>query len=261
MQIGFHILMTIVGALFGSFLCCQARRLRARELNHQKFGPRSICLHCKHQLRWYENIPIFSWLIQRGKCRKCGQKIGLLEILSEIGTMLAMLIISTSIDIALASPLDWIIFAFTVLLTLSLCFLAIYDGAYGELPSLILTFSVICAIIIYVISCIQDSAFNLDALGGALLLGGLYLILYLVSKGKWVGDGDWILATTIGLALGSTWLSLIALFVANFSACIIMSPSAIKSKSHKIYFGPFLVLAFFIVFALGDFLVSPFSML
>ena len=89
-----------------------------------------------------------------------------------------------------------------------------------------------------------------------LLFGGIYLALYLISKGKWVGDGDWILAGVIGLALGHPWLSMIALFVANFSACLIMYPLVKNRKNHQIYFGPFLVLSFVVVYAFSDFAMS-----
>ena len=86
--------MFILGACFGSFLCCQARRLRLKEgkkPKSKKLPARSICLSCGYQLKWYDNLPIFSWLLLRGKCRKCRQKIGILEVLSELGLALAFL--------------------------------------------------------------------------------------------------------------------------------------------------------------------------
>ena len=89
-----------------------------------------------------------------------------------------------------------------------------------------------------------------------LILGGLYLFLYLVSKGKWVGDGDWLLGTAIALALFHPWLALVALFAANFLACLVMAPIVIKRKQPKIYFGPFMVVAFIIVYSLSNFLQS-----
>lgn len=92
-------------------------------------------------------------------------------------------------------------------------------------------------------------------LSGA-LFGGIYLILYIISKGKWVGDGDWVLALSIGLVLGNPWLSMIALFVANFSACLVMIPFLKKVKNHQIYFGPFLVFSFVVVYMMTDLLLS-----
>ena len=81
----FLVIMFILGAVFGSFACCQAWRIYYKENKKKKLGRWSVCLKCGHRLRWYENIPIISWLVLRGKCRKCGEKIGVTEILSEIG--------------------------------------------------------------------------------------------------------------------------------------------------------------------------------
>ncbi|MDO4508140.1 MAG: prepilin peptidase [Candidatus Saccharibacteria bacterium] len=295
MKIGFLIIMFILGAAFGSFLCCQARRLRLKEEKGKRLGSRSVCNSCNRKLNWYENLPIISWLILRGRCRTCKKKIGLLELLSELGVAIAFLLLTvvftsdslnpiystTPVDPALApfvgpslaspnllsfdpsnltSVLTLLTFIATLLLTLSLAFLAIYDGAYGELPVKALTFSGICAILTIILK--QWSLFSIfgfsselivEPLLAALLFGGLYYVLYKGSKGKWVGDGDWILAAIIGLALGSPWLALIALFLSNLSATLIMYPVVRKNKNHKIYFGPFLVLAFVVTYAFADF--------
>lgn len=247
MQYVFYALMFVVGAVLGSFLCCQARRLRERELEKKPLGPRSVCMHCKYQLKWYDNIPIISWLVLRGKCRKCGKKIGIAELLSEIACATATVLISTSFAPETATIAEWLIFVFKLALTLSLCFLSIYDGLYGELPMLALVTSGVIAIAFCVASVLGTHQNILDSLLSAAFFGGIYLVLYLVSKGKWVGDGDWLLAGIIGLALGSVWSSFVALFLANLSASIIMFPSAIRSKSSQIHFGPFLVLGFVLV--------------
>ena len=261
MQILFFILLFILGACFGSFLCCQARRLRLKATGKgKKPGSRSVCLHCGYQLKWYDNIPIFSWLFLRGKCRKCGKKIGLAEILSELGLGLAFLALGTTISPATTSILEWATFLATLVLTTILAFLAIYDGLYGELPTTYLTISIICAIILL---CLKEwltlsispfSAENILApLASVAILGGIYLLLYLFSKGKWVGDGDWLLGLALGFALASPWLSLITLFLANVLACLVMAPVVKKNKRKKIYFGPFMVVAFIITLTFADF--------
>ena len=239
--------MFVVGAVLGSFLCCQARRLRERELKKKNLGPRSICMHCKYQLKWYDNIPIISWLVLRGKCRKCGKKIGIAELLSEIACATATVLISINFTPGVATVAEWLIFVFKLALVLSLCFLGIYDGLYGELPMFAMAISGIIAIALCIASVLGAHQNILDSLLSAVFFGGIYLVLYLISKGKWVGDGDWLLAGIIGLALGSVWSSFTALFLANLSASIIMLPSAIRNKSSQIHFGPFLVLGFILV--------------
>ncbi|MCR5699957.1 MAG: prepilin peptidase [Candidatus Saccharibacteria bacterium] len=263
MEIAFLILLFIIGSCFGSFLCCQARRLRLKSTKKgsKKLGSRSVCLHCYYQLKWYDNIPIISWLLLRGKCRKCHQKIGVAEIISELSAGIAFLAFGAQFVFATAVPLDWLAFVFILLLSLVLIFLAIYDGLYGELPTLYLIVAIILAVLVSAIKQIilsQTTGFTPESiyqpLLAVLILGGLYFALYFISKGKWVGDGDWLLGIAIGLALGSPWLALIALFVANLLACLFALPTLKKSK--KIHLGPFLVASFVITSTFADFLQS-----
>jgi leader peptidase (prepilin peptidase)/N-methyltransferase len=255
-----YILMFIIGACIGSFLCCEARRLH---IYPKKLGSRSVCLHCNHKLKWYENIPIISWLIQKGKCRKCGEKIGTLEFYSEILTAIAFVLIA----IAFAKPdftpinffdphLTGIVlteFIVTLIFTSLLIFLAIYDGAYGELPVVILIIAIAVAVVIAILKIVQASTTGftpeliLKPLGAALILGGLYLVLYLVSHGKWVGDGDWLLGLAIALALGTPLSALMVLAVANVAALVFAIPKVKKTKNHEIHLGPFLVFAYVII--------------
>lgn len=79
----FYLVFFMMGAIFGSFACCQAYRIRYKE-EGKKIGERSECLFCHHRLSWYELIPILSWMLQRGRCRKCGKKIGVIELISEV---------------------------------------------------------------------------------------------------------------------------------------------------------------------------------
>ena len=263
MLILFHTFLFILGACIGSYLCCQARRLRLKEQKKKPLGNRSVCLSCHRQLKWYDNLPIISWLVLKGKCRHCHKKIGIAELLSELGTALSFILISFTIDITTAPPIDWTIFVTTLLLSTILIFLAIYDGLYGELPTLCLTLAIVCAVVIlsiriYLIS--SSSGFNSELIWkpilSFLILGGIYLVLYLISKGRWVGDGDWLLGTAIGIALYEPWLALVALFIANFTACITMYPATKSKKNHKIHFGPFLVIAYIITTSFANLIMS-----
>ena len=252
--------MFILGACLGSFLCCQVRRLHLKEQKKKKkLGKRSVCLNCGEKIKWYDNIPIISWLVLRGKCRKCHKKIGIAEFLSELLSGVAFLMIGTTIDLRF-EEWEWTLLAITLVFTISLIFLAIYDGIYGQLP----TKGLIVSIIIGFIYCVLRQIFWSPYYGvnawtfvapllSVAILGGVYLVLYLVSKGNWVGDGDWLLGTAIGLALVEPWLALIALFISNVLACIVMAPQVKKSKNKKIYLGPFMVMAFVIVYTFSGF--------
>ena len=70
MYISIVLLFFILGIIFGSFYNVVGYRLPKGE---SLIYPPSHCPECKHQLKWYENIPIFSWLFLKGKCSKCGK--------------------------------------------------------------------------------------------------------------------------------------------------------------------------------------------
>ena len=218
----FLVILFILGACLGSFLCCQARRLRFHSKNQSpkitpakkikgnyKLGSRSICLKCGHILHWYDNIPLVSWFILRGRCRHCHQSIGWLEPVSEFGLAFTFLLFGIGFSVAQGfafdpsftlianfnSALVWGHFLLSLILICFLGFLAIYDAAYGELPTLILIFSIILAAAILLLKQLNPFLVHgftptliLEPLGAVALLGGLYLFLYLVSKGRWVGD-------------------------------------------------------------------------
>lgn len=239
MQAIFTVIAFIIGACLGSFLCCQARRLHLRIAKNKKLGPRSVCLKCHTKLKWYDNIPIISWLVLKGKCRKCHKKIGIGEFISELASALTFSLLSFNFNFEnIYFSIVFIIFIINFL------FLAIYDGLYGELPNFNLWLAIILAIILTVFN--FSLSHLTDIIFSVAILGGTYLILYLVSKGQWVGDGDWLLGTAIGLVLGSPWLALVTLFLSNLLACIVMLPLT-KGQNHKIPFGPFLIAAFIIV--------------
>ena len=264
MQIVFYILLCVLGACFGSFLCCQARRLHLKSKTHKSLGQRSVCLHCKKPLKWYDNIPIISWIVLKGKCRNCHKKIGAAEFVSEIAVAAAFLVfaIGTNIQFESATLLTWISFVAILIFILIASFLAIYDGLYGELPTAWLFIAIIYACLFATYTICQ----NLDQAGGqilniflsVLILGGVYLALYLISKGKWVGDGDWMLAASIALILGAPWLSLITLFLTNLLALLFSLPNL--KKTHKIHLGPFMVTAFIVTISFAIFFNSLINM-
>lgn len=300
----FLALLFILGACFGSFLCCQARRLHLRQQDREEqakrkthttsrksspvkpkrvaiktrstksdLGSRSVCLSCGKRIKWYDNIPLISWFILRGRCRSCNQKIGWLEPVAEFGLALAFLLPGLTFNFTDASTTSWCLLILSLLFICSLGFLAIYDAAYGELPTFALIISIVLAAIILVARQIQTvliSGFTptliLEPLGAVALLGGVYLVLYLCSRGRWVGDGDWLLGLALGLALATPWLALLNLCLANFLACIVMIPILLHKRSRhtskqpiastRVPLGPFLIAAFIIVYTFADFFAN-----
>ena len=249
----------LLGAAFGSFACCQAWRIRLMATKKKDLGKRSVCLHCGKQLAWYENVPIVSWLIQGGKCRKCGKKIGYAEILAELFGLLSFGAITWRFMYAdaVTEPISWEALALLIILfvMIGLMILAVYDGKWQEMPTSVLAYTVIMSAV-FVLVTVLSQGFSISNLlpyvWSAGLLAGVYYLLYFFSKEKLVGGGDWILCVAIGLLLGSWQLALVELFLANFLGAIVM----LSRREKKTGLGPFLIIAFVIIFVAKDWLLG-----
>ena len=241
MKIILFVWLFLLGAVMGSFVCCQTWRLRYRELKKKDLGKRSVCLNCGYKLKWYDNLPIVSWLMLRGKCRKCREKIGVAEIVAEAGMGLVFLLYGmTTSD-------EWWMMILMLLMICILGFLAIYDGKWGELPTKQLIMAIVVGLVISVVKITTCKAEIWSVLAGIGILAGIYYILYIASREKLVGGGDWMLGLAIALAVSDWWLALWVMFLANMIGTIVAMPDIIKRKKKKIYFGPYLVVAFVIV--------------
>ncbi len=264
MKFMFIVFGCLIGAAFGSFACCQAWRIRLREEQRKDPGKRSVCLSCGKKLKWYDNIPILSWIMLKGKCRKCGKPIGKAEIFAELfgcvsfGAIVWSFLKDISFDGRLFEAISEVNIPemITILAAMvGLMIVAVYDGKWGEMPVSILLFAIIMGGIYAMIGLIQKG-FSLEniiqVLGAVGILAGIYYLLYFFSKEKLVGGGDWILCVCLGLLLSNWRLALIELFLSNFIGAVVMLPM----RQKKIAFGPFLVVAFVITFVFRDYLVS-----
>ena len=266
--------MAILGAILGSFACCQAWRLRFKEILDYDLGSRSVCMDCGRRLTWRENIPIVSWVWQRGKCKKCGAKIGWMEIFSEVSLMVifgiagfvfARGLLGFSAGLAEKSIAEWAELAILLVFLTVAWILLVYDAKWQELPVFLLTILNGCAILDVILRIVGGDFGGLSSgewvmeIWGMLFLPALYWMLSKVGKGKLVGDGDWILALAISLMLGNFYLSLVLLMLSNFLACAIMGPVALAKKQKRIPFGPFLVLGFVITYFTQGFWLSILS--
>lgn len=266
------VMMFILGAVFGSFACCQAWRWRYKAEGKKDLGQWSVCLHCNKRIKWYDNIPIVSWLVLRGKCRNCHKKIGVGDFLSEISMAIAFLMLSWAyllpmIDnwgILIQNPLFLAaqlgIFVLILIMLVVLMVLAVYDARWGELPVVLLVLSIIFGLAIFILKmCVVSMSDNgelvdgmISAGIGVVILAGTCYLIYKASRERLMGAGDWLLALALALALADWWLALWTIFLANLLGDIIALPGAIKTKNTKVHFGPFLVAAFVIVLVLGN---------
>ena len=250
------VFLFIIGAMLGSFACCQVWRIRKGDKSKW-----SHCMNCKYQLRWYDNIPIISWLMLGGKCRKCRKKIGYAEILAEVGLALVFALSfwfwPERVALLELNVMTCVKFALFLANLVIYTILFIYDAKWKELPVPLLigacgVAAVFLGITIWQAFSLQGGFDWLSLLLALLFLPGLYYLMYRVSSESWVGGGDWILCIPLALTLGNMWLALMCMFLANVIGSVVMLPVAVKKKKKNmvIPFGPFLILGFLVVFFL-----------
>lgn len=272
----------VVGSAMGSFVVAQVWRLRSRQLitdradgekvDKQEFKrlkplsgqglkkDRSRCLSCSEMLRWYDLVPIFSWLSLRGRCRYCGQPIGQLELWAELAMAVAF-----GLSVAFWSgPLDSLVEIIKLLVWMSaLVVLAInfiYDFKWSLLVTSLNWLLIFLGLIFASMSIAQSSNIMssiMSLLGGVAILGGLYAFLWLISRGRWVGEGDIYLGAGLALFLGDWRLSFVALFLANLIGVVAIIPGMIKGQIERgssVPFGPLLILGFLVVWFARDFI-------
>ncbi len=247
----FYVFFFILGAIVGSFLNVVILRFKNKESILKK---PSYCVFCKKKLKWYELIPIISFIIQRGKCRKCKKKISWQYPLVEFFTGLIFLLIVLNF------------FAFSIIavcfLFLISCFLIIifvYDLKYCLVPDKIIYPAIIIVFLynIYLVFSAQYPAF-FNKLLAAIIGGGFFLVIVLISRGKWMGGGDVKIGVLMGLLLGLSQL-FAALFLAFLVGAIVSIVLLILKKKNlnsEIPLGPFLTGATFITLLWGEYLLN-----
>ncbi|MEN6434113.1 MAG: prepilin peptidase [Smithella sp.] len=223
----------IFGAAIGSFLNVCIFRLPA-ETSIVK--PRSQCPHCKHPLRYYDNIPLINFFFLRGKCRDCGEAISWRYPLVELITALLALLLFLKFGLTLSFLIYFIFTAVLIVITF-------IDLDHQIIPD-ILTLPGIPIFFLAAIFLVKIPW--REALIGLLIGGGVLLaiafVYELLTKREGMGGGDIKLLAMIGGFLG--WKSLIfVLLFSSFSGAIVGITAMIIKKQDMKYavpFGPFL---------------------
>lgn len=233
----FCALIFIFGACVGSFLNCVIYRLEQRI--GFLFG-RSYCPKCKHELKWQDLIPVFSFFLLKGRCRYCQKPISLQYPLVELATGILFLLIFNFQTILEA------IFLFIISSFLITIF--VYDLKHYIIPDKIIYPAIVTALIFnFLPHQIFGGGFKFSILS-AILAAGFFLFIVLLSHGRWMGLGDVKLAFFMGLFLGFPKI-LVALFF-SFLIGAIMGTGLIvlgrKTLKSEVPFGPFLVVGTFI---------------
>lgn len=229
------ILIFLIGLCVGSFINVLVLRTR----QDQKFlGGRSKCQKCKQAIKWHDLIPVLSFFVLRKCCRGCKEKISWQYPLVELTTGVCFsLVYLVNID-ALAGVIPMLIYTFFLIVIFD------YDLKYQQILD---RFSVPAMIIALVLNLLLGVSIW-SMLIGAVLIGGFFLVQWLLSKGTWIGDGDIRLGVLMGLILGWQY-GLVALFLAYVIGALIGVIMLVTKKAGmktRIPFGTFLAAATFV---------------
>jgi prepilin signal peptidase PulO-like enzyme (type II secretory pathway) len=213
---------------------------------------RSRCLHCGHTLKWYDLLPLASWALLGGKCRYCRAKIGWLEPSIEIGVALFFVVSYLAWPASLATALDVTQFVLWLIAGVLLAMLFVYDLKWYMLPNYIV-FPLIAvgglSAILHIVESPDTAGALISMAAGIVILSGLYLSLWVLSKGQWIGFGDVKLGLALALMLGSWPLAFITLFAANVIGCFIVVPGLLSGKmtrKTRVPFGPLLIAGYIV---------------
>ncbi len=264
------LILFLIGIITGSFLNCVIYRLEidqaknsvhASEQSERRsflFG-HSYCPNCKHILSWLDLIPILSFFLLKGKCRYCSEKISWQYPFIEVATGLLFLLIFyfQPSHISTLTPIEIKFLTGFIYYLIISCFLIVifvYDLKHYIIPDKI----IYPAIVIALIFNFQFLAFNQIPIFISLILSAFgaaafFLLIVLISQGKWMGIGDIKLAFLMGLILGWPGI-LVALFLAFLIGALVGLGLIIRRKKtlkSQIPFAPFLVVGTFVALFLG----------
>lgn len=231
MTLAAAVLAALAGAMVGSFVTVVAHRVPAGD---SIVGPRSLCPSCGHQIAAYDNVPIFSWLLLRGRCRNCRASISARYPLTELA--LAALFLA----VALRFHGDTGELILGAVLCATLVAVTITDLELRIIPNRIL---LVAAPLALVVAAIFDPSSLPERIVAAAGAGGLLFLAALAYPGG-MGLGDVKLAATMGLFLG-VWVipaMLVALLAGSLVGIGLIARDGAAARKRAIPFGPFLAL-------------------
>jgi prepilin signal peptidase PulO-like enzyme (type II secretory pathway) len=223
--------LLVLGLVTGSFLGALTYRLPKRISINEG---RSKCPVCSHQISWYDNIPLLSYLILQGKCRNCKNRISPRYPLIESATAITFIIIGFN-------PLSLIFAAI-------LMAIFVIDWEHQIIPDELVFIGLFFLIL----------SVPFDNLLAGFLAADILLFLNLITKGKGMGLGDVKLAILLGgiVGLHMFLIWIFFSFIAGSIVGIILIGLRKTSLKEKIAFGPFLIIGLVLAFYLGGSFIS-----
>ena len=236
-----YTLYFILGLVVGSFLNVVIDRLKTGE---SIIRGRSYCPKCRAILKWYDLIPLLSFILLGGRCRYCKEKISWQYPIVEIATGFLFVFLTIRVYPELIELLFY--------LFLTSCFIVIFvfDLKYFIIPDKIIYPAIAISIMYHLSSIIYGQNYTsyiihytlYNYAGSAFVASAFFGALVLISRGRWMGLGDVKLAFLMGLILGWPEI-LLALFLSFLSGALVgLGLIAFGQKTFKsqVPFGPFL---------------------
>jgi leader peptidase (prepilin peptidase) / N-methyltransferase len=219
------------GAVAGSFLSVVAHRVPRGE---SIVGPRSRCPGCGATIAAYDNVPIVSWLLLRGRCRRCGEPISVRYPLVELGTGLAFAATALVLRHEPAQLVLGLVFVAT------LATIVLTDLELRIIPNKVLIVSAVVGVVLAAV--LDPSSLPERAIAAAAAGGLLFAVALAYPRG--MGLGDVKLAAVMGLYLGRAVAPalLIAFAAGSLVGLALIARHGAAARKRAIPFGPFLAL-------------------
>ena len=237
MPVLFFLLWAVLGLCVGSFCNVLIFRIPRGE---EFVRSHSHCMACGHTLRWFELIPLVSWLMQGGKCRACRAPISrqypIVEALNAALWLAAALTAGDMLSCVLTSVLSSIL----------VC-IAVIDWRTFTIPNGLN----LAIFLLGLVRLATDFGSWLGYLIGMVSVGGLFFLLWAATRGRGLGMGDVKLMAAAGLLLG--WMNiLLAMVLGSVSGAVIHSVRMRRGEGKKLAFGPYLAFGIWVAALFGD---------
>lgn len=244
MEFPIYIMTLLLGLCVGSFLNVLIYRI---PLEQEFVKTPSHCMSCGHPLKWYELIPVFSWVAQGGKCRSCGVRLSaqypIVEALNGSMWLLTAVLFKG----------DWLTVALYCGLFSMLLVLSVIDWRTYIIPNGI-------NLTIFVLGLVRlatDFANWPTYVIGMASVSLVFLLLHILTGGNGLGMGDVKLVAAAGLLLG--WPKMIlAVLVGSVSGAVIHSIRMKGGAGRKLAFGPYLAAGIWFSALVGQPLISAY---
>lgn len=237
-----YIMIFLIGISIGSFLNVCIYRIPEKE---DIVFERSHCMSCGNVLKWYELIPLFSFIVQGGKCRNCKAKLSVQYPLIEL--LNGLLYVWIFIEKGFCPESILLCVCASTLIVISMIDWRTYEIPFG------------CNVIIGILGIVRiilDLTHWYNYVIGFFVVSGLFLIIYWITKGRGIGGGDIKLMAAAGLLLG--WQNiLLSLMIGSIAGSVIhLTLMKVQGKDRVLAFGPYLAFGIFIAMLYGNEIIT-----